>query len=180
MPNAEPPAASAVTADPARPRVLWVDNDAPGRFPYEKRMINASGWETVFAQDVAAAARLLESERFDALILDQMLAGGAGMDAHLVIWGGCRLLRWLRGTPTTLALPPEEQKAFGVLEEHNPDPANRTMPAVILSAYHNDKVLKETRDASAQDRDMQFLVKPVDVRQVVAFLGAVRDARRAG
>ena len=157
-----------------RPRVLWVDNDAPARFPFEKRMIAAAGWETVFAADVARAAGLLEHERFDALILDQMLAGSGGMDTHLVIWGGCRLLRWLRGTDGELPLSPEEQQAFGVLGEHHPREDNRVIPAIILSAYHNEKVLKETRDASAQDREIRFLVKPVDVRQLVAFLDDVR------
>ena len=57
-------------ADDGRPRVLWVDNDAPARFPYEKRCIGSAGWETVFAPDVAKAADLLEHERFHALILD--------------------------------------------------------------------------------------------------------------
>src|SRR5262245_11569584 len=72
--------------------LLWVDDDDPERFVFERFVLQKDGWNITWARDVVAAAKLLEGQRFDALILDQMIAGD-GVEEQAVIWSGCHLLR---------------------------------------------------------------------------------------
>ena len=156
----------------ARPHVLWVDDDDPERFVYERDLLDRHGWKVTWARDVAEAAKALHRERFDAMILDQMIAGN-GAEEQSVIWAGCHLLRWLRGVDP----PPSRRRGEGTwpaLQNISPDAANRHVPVAILSAYHDKDVLQQTQSASEQDRKAPFLGKPVKEQELLAFLQRVR------
>jgi CheY-like chemotaxis protein len=155
--------------------LLWVDDDDPERFVFERFVLQKDGWNITWARDVVAAAKLLEGQRFDALILDQMIAGD-GVEEQAVIWSGCHLLRWLRGKKGGAAPSSGEALPWARLRGMTSHPENRAIPAAIVSAYHDADVLRETLNASEQDRTTLFLGKPVDVSQLQEFLRGVRAA----
>jgi CheY-like chemotaxis protein len=161
-----------VSSDQAKPHVLWVDDDDPDRFVYERYLLERDGWKVTWARDVAEAAKALSNERFDAMILDQMIAGN-GVEEQFVIWAGCNLLRWLRGTD-----PPSSQRRqetpWPALQRLLPHDANKQLPVAILSAYHDADVLRATQGASEQDRKALFLGKPVKEAELLGFLQRVR------
>ncbi len=164
-----------VISDQAKPHVLWVDDDDPERFVYERYLLERDGWKVTWARDVAEAAKALSRERFDAMILDQMIAGN-GVEEQFVIWAGCRLLRWLRGTDRT-EMPASQRGEDGpwpALRSLAPHDSNKLLPVAILSAYHDADVLRATQSASDQDRKALFLGKPVKEAELLDFLKKVR------
>lgn len=164
-------------SEQTKPHVLWVDDDDPYRFVFEIDLLEKDGWKVTWARDVAEAARCLSNERFDAMILDQMIAGN-GVEEQYVIWAGCRLLRWLRGTD-----PPASQRRedtpWPALQKLAPHDANKHLPVAILSAYHDADVLRATQGASEQDRKALFLGKPVKEAELLGFLQKVRTTPRS-
>jgi len=166
-----------VKSEQTKPHVLWVDDDDPYRFVFEIDLLEKDGWKVTWARDVAEAARCLSNERFDAMILDQMIAGN-GVEEQYVIWAGCRLLRWLRGTD-----PPASQRRedtpWPALQKLAPHDANKHLPVAILSAYHDADVLRATQGASEQDRKALFLGKPVKEAELLGFLQKVRTTPRS-
>ncbi len=144
-------------------RLLWVDDDPPERFVYEKGVLEEEDrWNIRWARTLSEAVGFLSSEDFDALILDQMVCGD---EISVPIWGGCRLLHWIRGTQyeNGQAPWPADEAADRVFEGRHPLASNQSLPAIILSGYHNKDVLDATRKASHQDSTIQFLGKPVDL-----------------
>jgi CheY-like chemotaxis protein len=166
-----------VMIDETKPHVLWVDDDDPDRFVYERYLLERDGWKVTWARDVAEAADKLSHEKFDAVILDQMIAG-SGVEEQFVIWAGCRLLRWLRGTD-----PPDSQRRedtpWPALHRLAPNDANKHLPVAILSAYHDADVLRATQGASEQDRKALFLGKPVKEAELLGFLHKVRPTQKS-
>ena len=161
-----------VTSDQMKPHVLWVDDDDPERFVYERYCLERDGWKVTWARAVAEAAKALSRERFDAMILDQMIAGN-GVEEQFVIWAGCRLLRWLRGSDPPAAHH-REDTPWSALQRLVPHDANKQLPVAILSAYHDADVLRATQGASEQDRKALFLGKPVKEAELLGFLKKVR------
>lgn len=159
-----------------RPVVLWTDDDGRDRFLYEELVIQAEGWDVAWALDVSSAARRLASEPFDALILDQMVPY-EGLLKGDVLWGGCLVLRWLRGKgpPPHLILDPK-----GALSTLRPDERNEEIPAFIVSGFHDPAVEAATRDASALDRNIPLVPKPVDIGVVLQFLRRAAAERGGG
>jgi len=157
----------------AQRRVLWTDDDPPERYEYESYVLSDEGWEVTWAPDVGTAARKLSEERFDALILDQMLPY-EGLRAGDPLWNGCLLLRWLRGKapPPAVVLDPE-----GGLSTLSPSPENRAIPTVVVSAFHDPNVEAAMREASASDQQIPVVPKPIDMTALLDFLHGV--ARRA-
>lgn len=160
-----------------KPKVLWVDDDDPERFVYERYRIEKDGWDVTWARDVGEAAEALATDRFDAMILDQMIAGN-GVEEQFVIWAGCYLLRWLRGAAPTSQRRPGETP-WSELVRLSPEERNRKLPVAILSAYHDPDVLRETQAASEQDHKALFLGKPVKEKELLEFLRAVRVKQAA-
>lgn len=152
---------------PPRPRLLWTDDDPPGRFEYEQFVIQDEGWDITWAPDVTTATRLLSEQPFDALILDQMLPPYVGLRKGDPIWGGCLVLRWLRGKapPGNLAIDPD-----GPLAKNHPLPRNADLPTIIVSAFHEPKVEAAIRDASPADRNIPLIPKPLDMNAILDFL----------
>ena len=48
---------------------------------------------------------------------------------------------------------------------------------MILSAYHNEEILRETQGASPADREIVFLSKPVDIERLRDFLRKIRGEK---
>lgn len=151
-------------------RLLWTDDDPPGRFEYEAFILEDEGWEIRWAPDVTAAAIALSKDSFDAMILDQMLPYEALRKGD-PLWGGCLLLRWLRGKapPPNVSLDPT-----GPLTRLTPGADNRDIPVVVVSAFHDPKVEAAMRDASELDRGLVMVPKPIDINALASLL------RRAG
>ncbi|MBK8256553.1 MAG: response regulator [Polyangiaceae bacterium] len=147
-------------------QVLWVDDDDPERFVYERFKLQKEGFFVTWARDVEEAASLLASQKFDAMILDQMIAGN-GVDEQYVIWAGCTLLQWLRGAPPSQRQP---ERAWPKLSRITALEQNRHLPVAILSAYHDPEVLRAIYSASDQDKKPLFFGKPVNDRELLEFL----------
>jgi len=62
-----------------KPKILLVDDEAGTRFGFV-RYLTASGYEAIPAEDLASAERLLASQKFDAVIVDNNLPDGSGLD----------------------------------------------------------------------------------------------------
>lgn len=165
-------------SEQTKPHVLWVDDDDPDRFVYERYILERDGWKVTWARDVAEAAKALSNERFDAMILDQMIAGN-GVEEQFVIWAGCRLLRWLRGTDAPSSQQRRQDVPWPALQRLAPHDQNRQLPVAILSAYHDADVLRATQGASEQDRKALFLGKPVKEAELLGFLQKVRTKPRS-
>lgn len=160
----------------AQLRVLWTDDDPPERYEYESYVLAEEGWEVVWAPDVGTAARSLSEQRFDALILDQMLPYD-GLESGDPLWNGCLLLRWLRGKGPPPAVTLDEQ---GALSRLAPLEANRAIPTVVVSAFHDPNVELAMRDASPMDRQIPLVPKPIDMTALLDFLHAVAASAREG
>lgn len=157
------------------PQLLWVDDDERERFEGEIAAVVADGWSITWAANVPEAARLLSKRRFDAVLLDQMIAGPYGVEARVVVWGGCRLLHWLRGSR-------EEpwhgdDPSWEALARLRPLARNRTALVALVSAYHDDEVLRATRAASPEDAHLLLFSKPIDLAGLRRFLKRVIGAQ---
>ncbi len=157
------------------PRLLWVDDDGHRRFGYEDLRIRRAGWDLVWGTDLRAAADRMCTEIFHALILDQKIPyrGLQDVPGH---WGGCLFLRWLRGAgpPPGLTLPPVAPSLD--LFQVTPRLENRAIPAILVSVYHRNDIMEATRSASSQDAEITLVAKPVQVEQILDFLGTVRPS----
>lgn len=153
-------------------RLLWIEDDEPGRFVYEERLLTRQGWVVTWAPSVEDAARSLSKNVYDAILLDQMIAP-VEVRGHLVMWSGCRLLYWLR--QSTADPPwPQEDPSWWVLHELTPLEQNRSCPVTLVSAYRNAALLDATRRASALDHGLKTFAKPIDVDTLLAHLGSPR------
>ncbi|MEZ4296021.1 MAG: response regulator [Polyangiaceae bacterium] len=160
-----------------KPHVLWVDDDDPERFVYERFLLEKDGWKVTWARDVAEAADRLSHEKFDAMILDQMIAGN-GVEEQFVIWAGCNLLQWLRGSPPSSQR--RRETPWPALQQLAPHDQNKHLPVAILSAYHDAEVLRAIYGASPdQEEKPRFLGKPVQDRELLKFLREVRPHQKS-
>ena len=168
-----------MSTDTGPMKILWVDDDAPGRFVYEEYLVRQAGWDLIWATDVLAAANLLCNELFDALILDQMCSffapsmPGEHLHPKHQLWSGCFLIRWLRGAQVPESAPwlsPANQERLWGL---SPLPENASVPAIIATAFHADEVERAIRGASAQDAQIDFLAKPLSEDALLDFLESV-------
>ncbi len=151
-------------------RILWADDDHPDRFLLEKALLKEEGCELIIAPSIGEAARQLAGEPFHAILIDQIIVGD-DTPPDLLMWGGCRLLRWLRGAGWDIAGP---TGAWAELDALHPLPKNRDIPAIIVSNYHVPEVLAATHGASPQDQDIPHLIKPVDIDRLLQFVKEVR------
>ncbi len=153
-----------------------MDDDGVDRFPLERMILEALGWDITWSRSILGAAGLLEATEFHALILDQALPFRWADDAEPrqeTVWGGCVLLRWLRGAtyPNQVAQSPElsELASIQALAE------NRGLPVLIVSGFYDDELDRETRGTSNQDHRITIAPKPLEVfllRDYVRGLGS--------
>ncbi len=147
-------------------RLLWMDDEGRDKFILETSVLQRNNWEVEWAHGVPEAAAKLRKRRGEAfriVLLDQHVAEAdeGTPDKHL-IWGACRLLYWLRGTPASIPRPwlaPGEVEAWS---RAAPRPVHRRIPALLVSTYHNNAVLEATRKASGHDKFIKLMAKPVD------------------
>lgn len=148
-------------------RILWVDDDPKERFIYEEYiLVNEDKWTIEWAKSVFEGVNALSKTPFKAIILDQMLPPKeSGEDAE--IWGGYYLLCWLRL---------HKDKLKNILESHQSHPnwlensaspleSNRDIPVILVSAYHDETVLEETRSIAQGDKICYFS-KPIEIEGV--------------
>lgn len=166
--------------------LLWADDDAPGRFPYEARLIKSAGWDLQWSADVLGTAELLATNSYRALILDQMLPISAEIEQSphlpkaLPLWSGCLLLRWLRGATLPKAAPAGVQNAWDALAIIKPLPTNRRLPVLVVSAFSDKKVTASIRSASKQDHGIDIVTKPAAEEDILDFLRALEAGAKAG
>jgi DNA-binding response OmpR family regulator len=162
-----------------RPRILWVDDDPQERFRFEVGTIRSEVGDVTWAESVELAAEQLKTLTFAAVILDQNLTSpGPGVPADHLVWGACRLLYWLRSTSRDLPRPWLMEGQTEAWTTRQPVPSNRLAPAVLVSAFHDLQILKATRNASAHDRDLKLLPKPLDTDELLRTLKTLLQRRR--
>lgn len=159
----------------SRGRILWVDDDGPGRFKFAEGLLKRQGWEVDWANDAVGAAQKLRSNAYDHLILDQETPLDVG-DARNR-WAGCLVLYWLRGNGT---LPPgmpkvdtERQRRFS--GGSAPLGSNRHMPVVIISDYDAKELLEALKSASKMDQNQVVFSKPLDTKRLIAHLNGDKE-----
>lgn len=157
-----------------RPRVLWVDDDDRRRFTHIERAITRAGWELDWAEDISRAAELLHVQRFDALILDQMIPG-PDIEHRSESWAAYRILCWLRRTAPTGMM--HEEPAWRRLDEIAPTPANQWIPVVLASGYHDTELLRALDQANGRREHLRLLPKPVDRDRLLEFLIEARPVQ---
>lgn len=158
----------------ARPRVLWVDDDGPGRFELECAIIEQDfGADLDWAETLEVAVRLLRDNAYDAIILDQMLADPDAATPH-VPWAGCALFLWLRGDKSK---PWGSDWVWPSLRGTSPNPANANTPVLFVSGLSDEQIWTATRSV---DLHVELLSKPLNDKQLVSFLqkAFADDARR--
>lgn len=147
-------------------RLLWTDDDGPERFEYARWRLEAEGWEVRWAYSVEQAATLLRQEVFDAALLDQMLPFHDA-DREMNIWGGCTLLRWLKGLDVAPGAP-----ATVVRPEGAPADPNAHLALAVLSAYRHEEVEAAMVEAMPADHPLAWFSKPIDVEALLRTLRA--------
>ncbi|HEY2295631.1 MAG TPA: hypothetical protein VGM86_33415 [Thermoanaerobaculia bacterium] len=146
--------------------LLWIDDDAPGRFRYEHQMLTQRGWQITWAKCAEEAADLLRREVFRAIILDQMFPWSKqspGTDTDEV-WAGCFLLFWLRDKGRPSKAPPREPFDSLFTETKAPLPSNRTIPVVLSSAYFDEDISASIFDIEPH---IPELPKPIDLERLL-------------
>jgi CheY-like chemotaxis protein len=149
--------------DPRR-RLLWTDDDGPDRFEYALWRLAAEGWDITWAYTVDEAATLLREQRFDAALLDQMLPFTDDEEA-MNIWGGCTLMRWLKGLGVASSAPATITGPEGVPEAHNTQ-----IPLAVVSAYRHDDVEAAMLETAPAREPPPWLGKPLDVEALLKVL----------
>lgn len=151
-------------------RILWVDDDGPGRFRYAEGILKREGWVVDWAADAAGAAKLLAQNPYQMLILDHEAPIDGG-DAR-TRWAGCLVLYWLRGST---AMPPgmprvDYERQRRVSNGSVPLPVNQKVPVVVISDYDARELLDAMKGASPQDRELTVLSKPLDIIRLKELL----------
>jgi CheY-like chemotaxis protein len=152
-------------------RLLWVDDDKPDKFLYEQMILKNEGWDIRWATTVVEAARTLSDERYQALLLDQMLPYEE--DKRPDVWSGCLLLRWLR--QAELRTGNELEENYLELHELKPLRENTSMEVIVVSAYADETVEQEMRSASERDRNLLFEPKPVILDDILDILRGLME-----
>jgi len=143
--------------------LLWVDDDAPGRFPYEAYLIKSRGWSLTWATSVPDAFEALATHRFDGLLLDQMAPYDASGKETLRPWGGCWIVRWLAGAEQPLEFPVSLAKIW----QAHPIKANRTIPTMIFSGFYDEEIWRSINEVRPE---IALYSKPIDPDVLTDFL----------
>jgi CheY-like chemotaxis protein len=156
--------------------LLWVDDDAPRRFFYESIVIESSGaWQIEWAQNPEQAARHLATRAYRAVILDQLMPLTEEVSGRSP-WAAYLLLCWLRDQQIQDSLEPSLHLAAARIKRSSEQPVagNKIVPVLILSALDDKQVERMTRQVNKPfQANMRFLVKPIDINDVVAWLDGI-------
>lgn len=147
--------------------VLWVDDDGPLRFRYERRLLEQNGWKVKWAHDLSEALVALSTERFDALILDHHLPVDGKMSL-LGLWSGATILAWLRGFRDDRLL--ESGSRPGSLV---PLASNRNLPTCFVSGFFDADIEETIRSNEESGLQTIMLPKPVDSEHLIDFLRSI-------
>jgi CheY-like chemotaxis protein len=113
----------------AKPRVLWVDDDAGGLLRGLGRILSDSGLDLEIVPDVDTALHCLRKEPYDAYLLDLILPYRLG-PSPLSPLGGLAIASEIRS-----------------LESKNP--SRKRAPIVFLSVIRGEEIAEELRDLQA-------------------------------
>ena len=158
--------------------LIWIE-DQPSTLSAAQGELEDRGWTVTFTGDIDAAATALSEWTYDALIMDLMVAGGpGGVRQGFAIWATYRLLCWLRGTPPDANRGVASQ--WTSIDRLTPIESNRTIPAMILSAYHEPEVTAAlvVVDRAQLDREIRCFAKPLHSGRIADELIALVTAER--
>ncbi len=151
-------------------RLLWLDDDAEELFAYEKYVLAGSGWTILWAHSLLEAATLLSTQQVNAVFLDQNVTDDAGVRENQPVWGGCRVLYWLRGARQDLPRPwlnPGEHEPWGDI---SPLANNQPVPVAMVSSFHDPEVWRVTLAAAPLDVRLKLLSKPIEEQEILTWL----------
>ena len=150
-------------------RLLWADDDIGRRFVYNRYRLEEEGWRVEEAPHVLDAARKLSEEDYDFILLDQMYPFSAHAPADDV-WGGCRLLYWLKGrTQPRVAGPVPSIEQLGKL---SPRKSNQQAPLMFLSSFDDPAVRKALHEVVP---DFRLETKPIFPEQLLTIIRELRQ-----
>jgi len=157
--------------------MLWVDDDEE-RFVYERTVLGEQGWRIDWAKTVEEAAVRLGAQAYQVVVLDQMVPSAeVGPRSPLIVWAGCRLLWWIRGRSDWERVPgqtgpgPAGAEWACLTSADTPPSINVATPALIVSGIYEPAVFDRTRSASAFDKDVTFLAKPLEPEALIRVAG---------
>lgn len=149
-------------------RLLWVDDDGRGRFPYELSVLDDNGFETDWASNAAEAVEMLSATNYELVLLDQVFPVDQ-KSSYRDVWSGCRLLYWLRGKrPPTNA--PQGAMWNELLLKNRPRPKNKNLPVIIISGFQDDSVDQALRQTN---HGISIFPKPVDGDELIRTISIV-------
>jgi CheY-like chemotaxis protein len=142
--------------------LLWVDDDGPERFLYEKYNLEKKGWSITWALTVLEAARNLAEKSFDAVLLDQMLSPQRYEDEPS-LWGGCALLYWLRGGGLL-----QDTRDFDFVLNLTPHPSNKEIRVTLVSAFYDEQVNNYINNVPGPA--VELVQKPINLARLLTYL----------
>lgn len=162
------------------PNLLWIE-DEPAQLSAARGELEDRGWTVMFHSDIVSAARELSEHRYEALILDLMMAGAPdGVVRGFAMWATYRLLCWLSGAPANAKAGVVDQ--WKGIDKLTPREDNRKIPAMILSAYHSPDVTRAMAVANKArvGVEIPLFSKPIDEERLAsAVLRMVAEAKAA-
>jgi nucleoside phosphorylase len=156
----------------ARPLVLWVDDDGPGRFEFEIYCLKREGYRIDFAVDVIQAATLLCYRKYDAVLLDNLIPYRYGSVESIGAWGGYVLYSWLRNSVRSKRAPPTV--SLRDLDQLEPNPLNRGVPVLMCTAFHDDEVWSALQSAKLDNEKLLTAAKPINAHTLARWLEMTR------
>lgn len=161
--------------------LLWVDDEGEDAFRHERRELSKdSGWTLQWARTVNDAIDQLARQAFTAVILDQRLPR-ATLSDPLDEWAGCKLLYWLRRTERPSGgwpWPRDGSSSARIDTPVLPLEPNTSVPVAVVSICHYPEIRLATLAASQADASMRYYTRPVDIRELRAWLDSAFERRR--
>lgn len=149
-------------------KLLWVDDDEE-RFAYERFVLCEQGWAVDWATTVEEAATKASAERYDVVVLDQMVpCAEVGARSALIVWSGGRLLWWLRGrydwepVPGQKVGPPYGAEWSCLAPGALPSSRNLATPVLIVSGIYEPTVFERMHEVRDDYEELTFLAKPLE------------------
>lgn len=136
-------------------KILWVDDDGPRRFEHEIfRLERELSAEVDFAMTITGAINKLKENKYDYVLLDQMLPPDNAAQAG-DLRGGLNILKALCSRHSS--------RDFAT---------SSRVPVTILSAFYAHDVYERIK---AIRRDVAILEKPVDIESLLELVSGALD-----
>jgi CheY-like chemotaxis protein len=147
-------------------RLLWVDDEAPSRYDYEREELEERGWQVTWAAEVPLAARLLSTQSYNAVLVDQQMGG---MQPNAV-FAGYRLLCWIRNQKPAF---PFVEPGWNMLDILRVLATNQAVPVAFLSSFVTDEMKRLDHQANLLP-GLNTFSKPVKLEELYRYVDDIK------